>query len=77
MRDVVVSQSIKYSIHRVFTAVFDFTFKSTKYRTTILLYFQLELSHSLGWQQTFFLVLVLMMMRYRENLLMFHVFCKR
>ena len=25
MRDVVVSQSIKYSIHRVFTAVFDFT----------------------------------------------------
>ena len=25
MRDVVVSQSIKYSIHRVFTADFDFT----------------------------------------------------
>ena len=39
MRDVVVSQSIKYSIHRVFTADFDFTFKSTKYRTTVLLYF--------------------------------------
>ena len=39
MRDVVVSQSIKYSIHRVFAADFDFTFKSTKYRTTVLLYF--------------------------------------
>ena len=39
MRDVVVSQSIKYSIHRVFTADFDFTFKGTKYRTTVLLYF--------------------------------------
>ena len=64
MRDVVVSQSIKYSIHRVlnieqlFFSIFNLNYQSESRLATNV-------------NKPSFLVLVLMIRRYSENLLMF------